>query len=324
MTLFTVVMLSAMAMIESGRRFSSSTLEVAAVEDLAQQMLFKIEHELANASGSEPASVLAQDLSATGTMLSVTSTLGLPPDGMLILERGTAREERIAYAKLEPDQVTLSSLARGSQCSTASSHSIGSELLWAGLAEPIALQVNPPLETYDGIALEQGVGVYFRGDGTGFSYREPIDPNGGNNVLNGDDLNWGAEVPELGATLDGWMALYFSPKSLFDEASAGFDLNGDDDFADVFEIGQIRRVRWDTTDPTRFEDLGLGPSNLVQERCNQGSDLDADGFDDPMFLWNKDTNELHVRLFLIGTSRELPIVRRVESILFLRNEPELQ
>jgi hypothetical protein len=93
---------------------------------------------------------------------------------------------------------------------------------------------------------------------------------------------------------------------------------------DVFEIGQLRRLIWDTSDPSRVEELGLGPSNVIQERCNHGGDLDGDGFADPLFLWNAETNLLHVRLFLLGASRrDMPIVRKVESVLFLRNEPEL-
>ncbi len=325
MTIFTLVMLSSMAMVESGRRFSNSTLEITAIEEYAQQMLFKIEHELANATGFEPAATLQQPLSATNAIgLAVDSSLGFPPRGSLVLERGTAREERIGYTVLEPDFVTFSELARGAQCTTGQDHPFQAEVLWSGLAEPIALQANPPLDTYDGIALEQGAGIYFRGDGTGFSYRIPIDPSGGNNVLNGEDLFWGANVPGVGPTLQGWLALTYLPKDAFEEAGARFDLNKDGDFDDVFDIGQIRRASWDTSDPTRAEDLGLGPSNIVQERCQWGSDLDGDGFQDPLFLWNKDTNELHVRLFLIGTSRELPVVRRIESLLFLRNEPEMQ
>ena len=53
-------------------------------------------------------------------------------------------------------------------------------------------------------------------------------------------------------------------------------------------------------------------------------DTDADGFADPIFLWDGETNLLHVRLFLLGSSSQnMPVVRKVESVMFFRNEPEL-
>ena len=90
-------------------------------------------------------------------------------------------------------------------------------------------------------------------------------------------------------------------------------------------MGQIRRLSWDATDPTgQVDDVGLGPTVLLQEQCNWGGDLDGDGFDDPIFLWDKDTNQLHVRLFVLGWAmKQMPIVREVDSVMFLRNEPEL-
>ena len=99
------------------------------------------------------------------------------------------------------------------------------------------------------------------------------------------------------------------------------DVNQDGDRVDVFDVGQLRRVNWDVTNPNLNDDVGLGPSAVLQERCNWGGDLDSDGSDDPLFLWNPDTNELHVRIFILGLTKSgLPIVRRVESVLYLRNE----
>ena len=110
----------------------------------------------------------------------------------------------------------------------------------------------------------------------------------------------------------------------YDESQTGDDVNKDGDRVDVFDVGQIRRLTWDTADPTRVENLGLGPTNVIQERCHWGADLDADGFADPLFLWNHETNLLHVRLFILGrANQDVPVVREVESVMFLRNEPEL-
>lgn len=324
-TLFAVIVLGSLFVVDSGRNLSSKTLQMTATEDLAQQMLYRLERELANASGAEPQAVLTAGLvpGMTGTLV-VDSTVGFPPTGFLVVRRGTPGEERIAYADLDPDRVTFMSLQRAQQCTVEGTHLFQSEVLWSGLAEPLANQTNPSASDYDGIALEATGQVFFRGDGHGFSYRVPVDPTGGTSYVNGNDLFWGAETPGSGPTLDGWLAIYYAPRTTFDEAETGEDLNGDNDSVDVYDVGQLRRVSWNVSDPADRMDIGFGPMAILQERCDWGGDLDADGFDDPMFLWNKDTNELHVRLFVLGRSvKNLPIVRKVESVMFLRNEPEL-
>jgi hypothetical protein len=325
-TLFATVLLSSIALVESGKRFSNSTMQITTVEDLSQQMLFRLEHELASAAGAEPIFALASPLAAGAVdTLAVSSTRGFPPRGELLLDRGTGLEERVGYAELS-SLTAFGGLTRALACTTDAGHSAGSGVdhLWAGLAQPLDNQVDPSEAEYDGIALEGESRVFFRGDGTGFSFRQPVDPSGGNNPLDGDDLRWGAVVPGVGPTTDGWLALVFEPKTVFEEAPYGEDLNGDGDATDVFDVGQIRRLAWDTSDPGLFEDLGLGPSQVLQERCNHGGDLDGDGFADPLFLWDAEQNLLHVRLFLLGASRaDMPVVRKVESVLFLRNEAAL-
>jgi hypothetical protein len=323
--LFSVVLLSSMAMVESGRRFSNATMQITTVEDLAQQMLFRMEHELASATGASPACALPAQLGAADTTgVTVSSTLGFPPRGTLLLDRGSAREERVSYARIA-STTRFEGLTRGLECTAPSDHAgaNGVDQLWTGLAEHLENQLDPAPADYDGIALEDGQRVYFRGDGTGFSYRVPVDPTGGDNPLNGDDLFFGAVVEGV-PTTDGWVAVVFEAQSEYIEAATGDDLNEDGDTRDVFEVGQLRRLTWDAIDASRVEELGLGPTNVIQERCNRGGDLDGDGFADPLFLWNAETNLLHVRLFLLGASRsDLPVVRKVESVMFLRNEPEL-
>lgn len=325
-TLFATVLLSSMAMVESGKRFSSSTLQITSVEDLSQQMLFRLEHELASAGGAEPIFSLSAPLAAgTVDSMAVSSTRGFPPRGELLLERGTGLEERLGYGTIT-SLTAFGELTRGLACTAAAGHAAnnGVDHLWAGLAQPLDNQVDPSASEYDGIALEGEQPVFFRGDGTGFSFRIPVDPDGGNNPLDGDDLRWGAVVPGVGPTTDGWMALVYEPKGVYEEALHGDDVNKDGDTRDVFDVGQIRRLTWDTTDPEQLEDLGLGPSQILQERCNRGGDLDGDGFDDPLFLWDGDRNLLHVRLYVLGASRaDMPVVRKVEAVLFLRNEAAL-
>lgn len=323
MTLFTVVLLASMAMIDSGRDLSIKTMAVSSTEDLSQQMLYGLERELANAHGHEPIGVLGVALTAGSNQIVADSTIGFPPRGVLILDRGTANEERVLYDSLNANRITFQQATRGFQGTAAVAHAFQSSIEWSGLAEPIVNQVNPQPGEFDGIVQELGQQVFYRGDGTGFSYRTPIDPGGGTNYVNGNDLNWGAEISGI-PTLDGWNAIFFEPRGVFDETDTGEDINKDGDSLDVFDVGQLRRIRWDTTNPALVQERGLGPTAILQERNAWGSDLDADGFQDPLFMWDKTTNELHVRLFLLGRSKkDMPVVRKVESVMFLRNEPEL-
>lgn len=325
-SLFAVVLLASMAMVESGRRFSSSSMQITAVEDLAQQMLFRMERELASATGSAPKVSLPGPLDAgEAAGVTVSSTQGFPPRGTLVLERGTQREERIAYTGLAGGN-RFTGLLRGQQCTNDVRHpgDDGRDHLWGGLAEPLSNQEAPGAGDYDGIALEEGQPVFFRGDGTGFSYRVPVDPSGADNPLAGHDLFFGADVRGVGPTTHGWMALVFEPSGAYEEATTGDDVNKDGDAADVFELGQMRRLTWDTRAPEALEELGLGPASVLQERCNRGGDLDGDGFADPLFLWSPEASLLHVRLFLLGAGRDdMPVVRKVEAVMFLRNETEL-
>lgn len=311
--LFSVVFLSSMALMESGQRFSRSTLEITAVEDLAQQMLFRIERLLSNASPNVP-STQVPALDAVSNSATLTSNDGFPPRGLAVLDPGTANQEIVSYDGLGAGG-ELFALVRGEQCTEAAGH-VQADALWAGAAEPWLL-AGPTTRT----SSELGVATVFRGLGAGFSFKVPVDPTGGLNLIQGTQIRWGASVRGTGQTASGRMAIYFAPVSTFDEAEANADINGDGDRVDVFDVGQLRRVAWDVTAPNMDDDVGLGPSVVLQERCNWGGDLDGDGFDDPLFLWNPTSKELHIRLFILGSARSgLPVVRRVESFLFLRNE----
>ena len=85
---------------------------------------------------------------------------------------------------------------------------------------------------------------------------------------------------------------------------------------------------WETCSPElspnkAASELGMGPSNILQERCEWGSDLNGDGFEDPIFLWDRGSRRLQISLFILGrTNADQPIVRQVQSVLFLRNIPE--
>lgn len=319
--IISVVMLSALSLLERDSHLAHSTLGISVAEMKAQRMLRKLEGELADVRGATLNAVVSAQCPDNQTShLQVDSTLGFPDQGMLLIGRGTPNEERVRYTGLNAAGRRFLGLDRGIDCTDAATHDRWTDVMWIGLAEPIQLQTNPPANLWDGVAMEPTGPVFFRGDGAGFSYRDPIDPTGGTNYLVGDDIQWGATV-QGAQSPTGWNAIAFVPRFTYVESDTNDDINGDGDFDDVFDIGQLRRRTWDTANPGGpVFDYGLGPTNVLQERCNWGSDLDNDGFDDPMFLWDPDLKRLHIRLFILGTGRmDIPIVRRVESMVFLRN-----
>lgn len=314
-----LVLLSSYALLQNDATLSRSTLGISVAETRAQAMLHGLERELADARGANPVAQLTQPVTDSDvTGLRADSTLGFPPRGSVLLDRANADVERIQYSSLT--DTLLGGLSRAAQCTSPNVHPAGCEVLWCGLAEPIELQTNPPAALWDGRAQVGNRTVFFRGDGTGFSYRVPTDPGGGNDFLDGSDLRWGATVRGT-PTLTGWIALEFVAKDEFDEVRTGEDLNHDGDRADVFDVGQIRRRTWNSAAPDDAgDDLALSPTVVIQERCRYGRDLDGDGFDDPLFLWDATRRELSIRVFVLGHSIEnQPVVRKVETTVFLRN-----
>ena len=331
---FVVIFVSTLAIVESGRR-PTRVLEIARAEGRAQRMLFRLEEELAGALGARPASLLTEEATAGDRRrLGVASLVGFPPRG--IVQVGGAAAEHVAYARLGPgagappeDPGTaggLLDLERGVQCTAPAAHPAGTEVIWTGLAEPLRnlSDLGPggtiPREP-DGTSLEAGFPTPFRGTGTGFSYRLPLVTSAGSGQ---GELVLGART-EDGTVPGGWMALEFRPRSVFDEADAGVDANHDGDRGDLFDVGSLWRVAWDAETGAVLEEVELGPPAILQETCNRGGDLDGDAYDDPIFLWNPESQVLRIRLFLVGRSLEgEPIVRGVSATLLLRNDPELE
>jgi len=324
-SIYSVILLATLTMLERDTHLSKSVLSTTHVEQMAQELLYRLKGELANAHGSNPTAIVTEEFDDNDTtQLRVDSTLGFPSEGTLILGRGTAGEERLSYSELENSEEYFVGLERGLQCTTGKDHADGVDLIWAGLAEPIAQQDNPQPDQFDGLTMGVLGPVYFRGDGSGFAYRKPIDPTGGNDLLQGDQLIWGSVVsgtPSEG----GWSCLEYLPRYEFSEVKSGRDINNDGDTLDLYDIGVISRRRWVSGDADwDIEHVSMGPAAVLQERCNYGGDMNGDGFDDPLFLWDKDTRQLQVRLFVIGgIATNNPIVRQVESTIFLRNEVEI-
>ena len=321
-TIFAGVLLMSYSLLTRQAEMSQASVTLSVAQTRAQTMLFRLEQELSHARGAAPvaASALALSSSTTG-LLQVDSTKGFPPSGMLLIDRGTANVERLAYATLPADGQHFRNLTRGVQCTNPTNHAANAVVLWDGLAEVLALGSAPPASDWDGKALEASGTSYFRGDGSGFSYRLPTDPAGGNDYLAAGALQWGAAVGGVQA-IDGWASIYFVPRRVVREADLGIDINHDGDKLDTFDVGQIVKRTWSTTNPGSAPiERPLSPTVMLQEQCHWGRDLDGDGFDDPMFLWDPATRCLHVRLFVLGEgSTSRASVRKVESLVFLRND----
>lgn len=318
-----VVLLGAYGLIARDHKLAGATLSIGTAEQKAQAMLRALETELVDARGSIPRTQTTDAFGESDTSaIRVASTQGFPDQGWLIVDRDNGRVERMRYGELSAGGDQFEELQRAEQCTEATAHAANADVLWAGCAYACPVQPSPP-DQRDGRALVGGRNVDFLGDGTGFSYRVPTDPAGGTNYFQNGEIRWGATVD--GTPLpSGWSALWFQPAWILVEASYGADLNGDGDRLDEFDVGQIKRRAWDTSDPDRpVREVALGPTIVMQERCNWGGDLDADGFDDPLFLWDEANRRLHVRVFVLGlSSGNSPLVRRVETSVFLRNDAE--
>jgi hypothetical protein len=118
----------------------------------------------------------------------------LPPHGTLLLDRA-APEER-GYARSRARRASPEGPhAAGGNCPGAS----GAGQLWCGFRrEPLANQLDPRRRDYDGIASRRPA-LYFAAT-AGLLYRVPVDPSGGNNPLNGNDLFFGAVVDGVPTT----------------------------------------------------------------------------------------------------------------------------
>lgn len=323
-SILALVVLATMQLVQRDADISQATLGIALAERQAQEMLRELESELAFARGELPRTTLSEMLSPSNSLnVRVNSTEGFPSQGVLIVDRGTASEERISYQRFGAGVPEFRFLDRGEQCTSAFTHAKDAGVMWAGLAQVLA----PGVEGFDGVALEPGGPAFFQGDGIGFSYRLPIAvqaPGDTPNYLNPTgQVVWGAEL-DGAAIPEGRIAIYFRPSLVVVEAELRQDLNRDGDLEDAYDVGQLRKRIWNAVDANQpARDIGIGPRTVLQERCDWGGDLDADGFDDPLFLWDANSKRLHVRLFLVGQSLEdSPVVRRVESLIFLRNDPQ--
>lgn len=321
LAIMSVILVATSATLQREARSIGEMQQLSYSERTVQSLFAKIEQRLDFGQGLDPVTTVANDVGVAETFsVTLQEEFGFPFEGTMILAPGTANEERVEYTGLNAGANELRSLERGAQGTNASSHSSGTTVLWQGYAYAIEEQVAPPAGTFDGQSDDLRGTVFFRGDGTGFPYRRPVDPNGTGTFITEDGVRWGATIGGRDSE-DGCAALVFRPVAQISEADRGWDLNADGDLVDVFDLGRIADMGWDATDTANgTSSLDLVAPIFLQEVDNYGGDLDGDGFDDPIFLWNANSGRLRIRLFaLLGDISGRDIVRRFETVLYMRN-----
>ncbi len=291
-----------------------------------QALIGQIRELLDNAQACQPRGFITGAAGPGDTAsLDVDTIEGFPDVGVLIANPGAGSAERIGYQGFSnagaPRFTTLERAA--GPCAAASAHAPGTPVMWAGTGLVIDNQVAPPANAFDGRSAELSGPLFFRGEGTGFSFRVPTDPAGGSDYFDGIDVRWGSTVSGT-PLVTGRSAIRYVPESQVTEAELARDLNSDGDRDDTFDLGPLRVRTWDTRDAgAASSEYQLSGSGVLQELCNHGGDLDSDGFEDPMFLFDENTGRLRVRLFLLDRpSSQTVLTRRVETVLHLKNPVE--
>ena len=281
-------------------------------------VLDRLEQELAYAQAGSPSAWLSVDLAPGDDTIAVGATQAFPDQGVLVVGYGTLSEERVEYATNDAGASAFADVVRGNP---QHFHGEGASVVLArhGQALPLGPGGEDP-PAFDGIAAEIEGPTHFRGDGTVFVFRAPTAAGGGSDFMAGGELSLGATIRGQ-ASVTGWSAFYFEPVAALVEANRGLDVNRDGDRADVFDLGRLRWRSWDGADPgAGASDVALSPAMVLQERGNWGADLDGDGFQDPLFLWNPDVASVHVRLTAVaGRTGGRTLLERKEMEVHLRN-----
>ncbi len=314
------VVLTAMIVgVQRETRGLSNIVSTTTRERQAQEIVARVEAELEYGAAAMPSAFLQGSVSATSTSMTLDNSRGFPPRGVALVDPGGPSQSRFTYSTLSPTAHNLGGIAQDADCPLASNAGIGTPVLWDGAAFAIPNQASPPANQFDGTALGITGPVFFRGTGTGFGFRVPTDPAGGTDFFDAAGVTWGGTVAG-NPSLSGWSAFDFEPVDRVDEANLGIDVNLDGDQVDEFDLGRLILRTWDVDNAGGERNISLGPAMVLQERCNYGSDMDGDGFDDPIFLWNEVDQTVTISLTVhAGFLNEIPVIRRVQTTVFIRN-----
>ncbi|MEM1451798.1 MAG: type II secretion system protein [Planctomycetota bacterium] len=321
LTVVTIILIATAASLQREADSVSDLQRITYAERLIQELFGKIEQRLEFGRGFVPETTLNASLGSANTASALLADIaGFPNTGMMVIDAGTALEERVAYDDLDIAGNAVITLQRAQRGTSGYTHPATSIVLWEGTAQPIEDQVAPPAGTFDGTTDDLRGNIFYRGDGVGFSYQVPVDPARTGSFVTATGVRWGARVGGQDVE-DGAAALVYVPVGQVTETEQDFDINNDGDLLDTFDLGRIVERAWDgndTANGTSRTDL-IAPI-ILQEADDYGSDLDGDGLEDPMFLWTPESGRLRLRLFaLVGDLSGREVIRRFETVLYLRN-----
>ena len=319
LSVMTVILLATSAVLRKETRGIMELQNMGHSEKVMNGAFHRILRTIQFARGYSPETNLVSTLNAaeSGEVL-LGNVTGFPESGLLVVDRGQATEEIIRYERHAAIGSGLWTLERGVEGTTARGHSAGSSALWSGLARPIANQTDPAPAEYDGRTDDLRGDTYYLGRGTGLSYQVPVDPEHTGSYESSTGPRWGAQV--AGGEVEGaHAAVSFIRSTEISETKRDFDFNRDGDQDDTFDLGRIAIQSWNN-DPAEAIRINLTPSIILQEKGAYGSDMDDDGYQDPMFLWSADQGRLRLRFFVLaGTINGHEVVRRFETIIHLCN-----
>lgn len=322
MALLSVMTVALTLSLDRQSRSMSAQTAAKSVELNAEMVLSEIVDRLHFARWVDTRTQLFGGVDPTQTAFVVEEIEGFPPNGTLVFDSGDEDAERVTYTELDPAGRSFEQVQRGMQCTTGEFWADGTAVHWNGLALWTANQIDPEEDEIDGISRELGREIFYRGGGTGLVYQVPIRTAGGTYFEAGvDDMSYGATIDGVDEPA-GYYALHFEATDAIVEEALGTDLNRDGDTEDLFDLGHIRLLSWETNRPEQVQVAILCPNVIVQETCDYGSDLDGDGFSDPMFLLNENTGRLRLRLFSFSGWAGGSQLNRDEITVFLTNSIE--
>lgn len=318
-SVMTVILLATSSVLRRETQGINELQNMAYSERVMENAFSRILRTIQFARGFTPETSLLSTLTGDETEEVVLGdTSGFPDGGFIVIDRGAGTEETVEYGDLATVGSKLLNLDRGADGSQSRGHGAGASVTWSGLARPIANQTDPSASDYDGQTDDLRGEIYFIGRGAGLSYQVPVDPEHTGSFLGSSGPRWGSQV--AGGEVEGaYGAVSFVRSIEITEAERKFDLNRDGDQDDTFDLGRIVLQGW-SGNPAESIRINLTPSIILQEKWAYGSDLDGDGFEDPMFLWTGAQGRLRLRFFVLaGTVNGHEVIRRFETIIHLRN-----
>ena len=318
-TVMTIILVATSAVLRRETRGINELQNMGHAEKVMETAFARILRTVQFARGFSPETTLTSTLTGgeTGTAR-LSDITGFPDSGVFVVDLGDPTEEIVAYSGTSAADDQLLDLERGAEGSQKRGHSAGSTVLWSGLAKPIDNQTDPAASEYDGRTDDLRGDIYYRGRGAGLSFQVPVDPENTGSFVGAEGPRWGAQV--AGGEVTGAHAAICFVRSLeITESERDFDLNEDGDLEDTFDLGRIVYQGW-SDDPAESIRINLTPSIILQEKGAYGTDMDDDGYEDPMFLWTPPQARLRMRFFVLaGTVNQREVVRRFETIIHLRN-----